>query len=165
MKAKNYFLFTLITIFISVCFANGQTLPIQNQRILFNYDNSGNRVSREIFLIKPIITSDVSNNDTLELYNSNALAEETQPFSDKIGSDNIKIYPNPTRGQLKIEFLTPIEPNRIRISVFCSSGKLVYQKTMLQNPEMVDLSDQVNGIYLMVIENEVNKVTWRIIKQ
>lgn len=138
-----------------------------SQYISYNYDDSGNRISRDIILITPKNQSDVSESksDSLGLEKSDILPEDEPYYADKFGPDDVRIYPNPTSGQLKVEFVTPIECNGITISVYCSAGKLKYQKKMMQNPEVIDLSNQSNGVYLMTIENEVNRISWRIIKQ
>lgn len=168
MKTKEVLLFTTLSIILSMSYSYGQTGSTQNLRILYYYDNSGNRISRDIVLEKPIKQFDnigETNGDSLALRNYEESSKEDLYYSDKFGSEDVRIYPNPTRGQLKVEFFSPVDHSSIRLSVFCSAGKLVYRQTMLQNPEVIDMSNQVNGIYLMVIENDTSRITWRIIKQ
>jgi len=75
----------LFILFMSIC----SLLHSQN-KVNFGYDNAGNRISRTISLLKSAPTSD---------------SEEEPPvvYSEMLSDIEIKIYPNPTDGLLKVE--------------------------------------------------------------
>lgn len=69
-------------------------LPIVSSaqgRIEYSYDAAGNRVKREI--IMPI---------TKVMAEQQDFSSDNQNFSDMLSDHSIKIYPNPTKGALKI---------------------------------------------------------------
>jgi ACT domain-containing protein len=80
----------------------------------------------------------------------------TSEFS---GLDDIKIYPNPSKGIFNIEGLNASKPNIIEI--YTIDGKLIKQKKSNSIKEMIDISDQISGIYLLLID----KKTFKILKQ
>ncbi|MDY0347871.1 MAG: T9SS type A sorting domain-containing protein [Tenuifilaceae bacterium] len=167
MKSFNVLLATTLFVILSAVYVQSQTMPIEAQRISYSYDDSGNRIIREILLVKPKTQDDDNEfkRDSLGREKSNTLSEGKPYYSDRFGSNDVRIYPNPTSGQLKLEFVSPVEYYGITISVYSLTGKLVYRKKMMLNPEEIDLSNQLDGVYLMTIENEVNRISWRIVKQ
>jgi hypothetical protein len=66
----------------------------------------------------------------------------------------VKAYPNPTSGWVTISGLTGIS----RIAVYAMNGKLILQKETTQIEESVDLTSQVAGTYILVINEQRLKV-------
>jgi hypothetical protein len=71
----------------------------------------------------------------------------------------IKVYPNPTSGILTIEGLP--ESHKSTIAVYSDNGKLIMKKSTNSRQEIVDISKQVSGHYLLII----NKQSVKIIKR
>lgn len=71
-------------------------------------------------------------------------------------SKNFVTYPNPTSGILKIEGLRTNQENRI--SVYSVDGILIKTKISNSITEVIDLSDQVSGVYLLFINNQPFKI-------
>lgn len=79
------------------------------------------------------------------------------------GQANIKIYPNPTNGNLKIEFGNEVN-NEISVSVINLLGENVLQlENLSQKQIQLDLSGLVPGIYLIRIQAGNQLITRRII--
>ncbi len=100
-------------------------LKAQN-KINFAYDAAGNRVSRTIELpANPSMFGD--GGGTAEL------REDKNFFTETLAEKQIKIYPNPTRGQLRVEILgyEDLEANSF-IQVFTSSSALIYKTANLR---------------------------------
>lgn len=130
------------------------TTSIKAQReINFQYDSSGNRTERTIYL-----PSGNSSNSTL-------LDRELKFEEDKLGQREIKIYPNPTKGQLKVEISGTEFGTKDFISIYTLSGSLIKRISPLQTVNIVDLTTQVSGMYLMVISLGSESLKWKIVKQ
>jgi hypothetical protein len=72
---------------------------------------------------------------------------------------DLKLYPNPTSGIIKIEF-----PYVGDVSVYDLSGKLIYLKSNAEGTATIDLSNLHSGIYFIQVKGEVKVLTSRIIK-
>jgi PKD repeat protein len=94
---------------------------------------------------------------------ANAFGQHTKTVEDYIivdlvgiaetGKDNFRVFPNPGNGIITIE--STVTHNRnINYSVISSSGKIIKQlnATNQNEPLLINLSDQVDGIYLLMIE-------------
>ena len=81
--------------------------------------------------------------------------------------ENIHIYPNPNRGEFKIDF-SPNTGDDIIIEVFDFSGRLILRKTYHSQDafnELINLNEAESGVYLLRITEGLKKVTKKIIVQ
>lgn len=79
----------------------------------------------------------------------------------------LKIYPNPTRGNLTIEFTVPIEKSEGKLEFFDIQGRKVMNSPIDNTKELVhiDISNLKNGIYLMrVLMNDGRQFSQKLIK-
>lgn len=120
----------------------------------FRYDASGNRLTRTVILLK----SATINPDSLEAKKS------IIPLDDQIGLQEMRIYPNPTKGLLKIE-LPGLADQMAIIRVYDSGGKQILQKIALSSANEIDLSSQPAGVYIMMIRIGQENKEWKIIKE
>ncbi len=135
-------------IFVSMLFFN---IVGFSQTIKYSYDAAGNRVLREIIL---------SRQKSVE-----SVKESEKPIEEKLSDKIIKIYPNPTKGELKIEVTNWDEKCTGNIYIYSSNGALIRQYS-LDNPlHIVDISDEPVGFYILKIYLNENISTWRIIKE
>lgn len=116
----------------------------------FGYDNSGNRISRNVLLMKSATVpgEDVASQASL---------------NDLIGEREIKIYPNPTKGQLKIEIPNTEEIQAV-LSIYSMTGALVKSTKATSTNTTIDLSGQLPGVYNLVIQIGELSSNWKIIK-
>lgn len=118
------------------------------QTIEYGYDACGNRIFRQIVLEK----------------NNKALEAEEMPFSEEqLGAVQVRIYPNPTHGHLKV-ILQGIGEQQGSIEVYDMQGKRIAYLPHAENEIDIDLSPQPNGIYLMRLTIGTEVSTWKIIK-
>ena len=137
----------IVTAFASVLFC----CTVTAQTIEYGYDACGNRVTRQIVLEKT--------NKSL------SVANVQEDFSEEqLGEVQVRIYPNPTHGHLKV-VLQGVDELQGTIEVYDTQGKRIAYLTNAEHENDIDLSPQPNGIYLMrlSIGNEVS--TWKIIKR
>ncbi len=137
----------LLGFFAGVCL---QTLHSQD-RILYGYDAAGNRISR-----------------TIELSSRSAPApEEEEPtvYSEILSEIELKIYPNPTDGLLKVEIYNlPVE-QAAEIRLYSLSGALVTTLGGITDSVTIDISNQPAGTYVMKIVAGDKQTEWKIIKR
>ncbi|MCG8701217.1 MAG: T9SS type A sorting domain-containing protein [Bacteroidales bacterium] len=81
---------------------------------------------------------------------------------DNLTNSKIKIYPNPTNGQLKLDFTD----NKLKqLSITDFTGKTVLKKVSMQHHEIIDLSGFVNGIYMINVQSDKENFTTIVHKQ
>ena len=117
----------------------------------FTYDAAGNRLSRII----PLKSASIENKDTL--------ANNQLTFEDLIGNRPVKIYPNPTKGLLKVEIPFTDEPSAT-LKIFSLQGGLVISKDVSSVFTEIDLSNQPAGMYILRIGIRELTSEWKIIK-
>ena len=124
--------------------------------IRFAYDALGNRVKREIVL---------QNSDVVKRNMSSEEKKEDNFYSDMLSEKQIRIWPNPTEGHLKVEIqgLAPEEKACLRITSM--SGAVVNVKETTSPVSELDLSHCIHGIYLLHIATGRQETTWKIIKK
>lgn len=124
-------------------------------RISFKYDDNGNRNSRVIVLANKSATIPT---DSLQA------KKAEKPLEDQVGLQKTRIYPNPTRGLLRIEF-PALSDQETTIRVYDPSGRQIVLKRAISSGNEVDLSSFPSGTYIMVIHTPQEKKEWKIIKE
>jgi YD repeat-containing protein len=127
--------------------------------IHYSYDAAGNRTESIIYLEKD------------DSKGSENLKDAKKKVEEVIDDDSFKpqilrIYPNPTKGLLRIEILTePGDNINIRVRVLDINGRLVFDKKNLSPMTDIDLSSQPDGAYILAIEQGSIISKWKVIKQ
>ncbi len=138
----------------------------QTVEIIYDYDAAGNRIQREY---KVIPAAPETFNDTETANSEEALEGEgiTEPevYNDLVAEKQFNIYPNPTRGKLKIDMLNYSFGTEGIIQVFDLNGRLVKQVTKLEVSMELDITNEPAGTYIMVIVVGNEKSEWKIAKQ
>ena len=148
---KLYFLATLLMM----------SLASQAQKTYqYEFDEAGNRKARyEVTLSSGDGESLISDG----AFNPNNLKIET--LEDYIAGKNLKIYPNPTRGELVLEFTEFPEDSPITMKLFDSNGRLLKSELVNGQYHLLDINNEPNGNYLLVLTLKKFKKTYQIIKQ
>lgn len=112
--------------------------------VSYSYDQAGNRIKREIVL-------------------SQFRMSPSESYTDMLSDKEVRIYPNPTKGILKVEIDDYEETAGYSLYLYSTSGKL------LLSPEVssctyLDLSGYANGIYILTLELDGSAKTWKIVK-
>ena len=150
MKPKYYF-------FLAVCFMLFViSLPSfgmsGDTTFVFTFDASGNRIERVIDLTK-----------SAQITASSSSANEEKLFEAELSNLDIRIYPNPTKGVLKVEIpdIGDIKPTLV---VYNLQGKQLVHKTVSNQISTINLSVHPAGMYIMKIVNGQESLDWKIIK-
>lgn len=119
----------------------------------FTYNESGHRELREVILLK----SAAATQDTM-------ISKQTEkPLAREIGLQELLIYPNPTKGIVRIEI--PLLDSEAFIRVYDSNGKAIIQKTVTEPSSGINLSGEPSGIYILSIRIGSIKKEWKVIKE
>lgn len=124
---------------------------ISAQFVGYGYDPAGNRIKREILI-------PVNENRPTQAPKK---AVSTEMLSDRI----IKIYPNPTKGMLKVEIGNYDASDVGVIKIFDSNGVEKLNANILESAISFDISGYSPGLYFMHIRINEDETTWKIIKQ
>lgn len=128
------------------------SLSIYGQtEVEYFYDNAGNRIAREIVLLQ---NSPQKNRSS-----------EKKSYTDKLLEYTIRIYPNPTKGNLQIDILEANNETRGDINLYDLKGKLIDKANIDSGRIYFDLTTQPAGIYIMKIKIEDKSTSWKIIKE
>ena len=123
----------------------------QIQEVTFEYDDAGNRES------VTVIPMGSGGSDEYD--------QEEKVFEKQLGEQSIKIYPNPTRGNLSVKIDNMEDVSTSSIAVYNSVGVMVKQLQEVTDYNDVNISEQPNGVYFMVITIGDKKTKWKIVKQ
>lgn len=128
-----------------------QTLA--QQVLKYEYDESGNRISRKVILLSS--KQDQPRQDKSEQESINELMDA---FS-------VTIYPNPTHGNLTISTQSTHNNPLTELMLYNTQGKLLYKDTNNNNTNTINMSMYDKGIYLLIIMIEGNRKEFKVIKQ
>ncbi len=149
MKPKHLVFLIAFTILL---IKNLQSFGICDTTYVYTYDVKGNRTDRIIDLTKSATIQNSSNSGNIE-----------QSVEDDIDGINIKFYPNPTKGNLKIQ-VSGIRDNKVLMEIYNIQGKKILNSQILNDVETADLSKYPSGMYVLKIIIGRNTSEWKIIK-
>lgn len=120
--------------------------------ILFSYDSSGNRTERIIDLNKS--TRIVGTADT----------NQEEVLTDKIADKIIKVYPNPTKGEIRIEIPSIENDLGGTIEIVDLKGQMVFRQNNITASNLINITNIVDGFYFLRLKVEGNILEWKIVK-
>ena len=125
-----------------------------SQTINYGYDSSGNRTDRYIGL-----------KSTRNADNKVDEEQDQKSFRDQLGDIEIKIYPNPSKGELTIEIVNLPKDPVGWIGVYDTTGKLIFKQSELVYRNVVNISSSDNGMYMLriVVGDDISE--WKILKE
>lgn len=86
-------------------------------------------------------------------------------YEETFADYRVRIYPNPTKGHLKVEVAQPEPQIDINITLYNASGVDILEYKTVQSSFDINISDEVSGIYIMKIKIGEWCTEWKIIKQ
>lgn len=143
----------IFILFLFVLLASGTAYSQTSYQ--YTYDTSGNRLTRTVILLK-----------SATIPNDSLMAKELkQSIDDQIGLQKTRIYPNPTKGLLRID-LPALTDQEATIRLHDSNGRLFIQQTAVEQNNELNLSAFPAGIYIMSIQiGRDDRKEWKIIKE
>jgi len=121
LKSKNMKQLYVLLIAILLAFSSFSQ-PIDH--ISFTYDDAGNRESREVIYLK---TGEV---EEAEATNQTAFGQvmDSVEFKSTLGTKEITIFPNPTKGSLTIAMAGAQETGPATLVLFSLKGEVILQR-------------------------------------
>ncbi|MDR1682141.1 MAG: T9SS type A sorting domain-containing protein [Candidatus Symbiothrix sp.] len=143
MKTK--YLLTGLLLLASAAFISAQS-------IAFDYDADGNMESRYVVTLQSVKAAETETTETTEI------AEiDLKDF-------HITIYPNPTKGQIRI-IMEPFLPEQSKsLQLYDASGKLLKTQAIASATTALEITGNP-GVYLLNIRLGETVSKWKIIKQ
>lgn len=127
---------------------------VRADRIVYSYDNSGNRTLRQkeiVYRTRSVVDGE---------------SQEQEEYSDTLSFYNkVTIYPNPTEGLLKIDVTGMECVSSSSLSVFNQSGQLLMNIRPLSGSNEIDLTGYPSAVYYFIIALDDKTSTWKIIKK
>lgn len=120
------------------------------QNTKYSYDNAGNRIKKEIVMNTRAISKEESSKEC---------------YSYMLLERNIRIYPNPTQGKLKLEIMGYMSSDQCAVCVVNASGQQILSTPITSSWTEVDINAQPNGIYILHVSLNNKETTWKIIKK
>lgn len=154
-------IFTPFLLAITLFLFYKESVMAQTNTVYYSYDDAGNRDYRgpEIKLTSKKSAQIIDSTATLENQPEENLVEE------KLGETVVKIYPNPTRGQLRVE-ITGFDPaQQSAIYLYTLSGTMVTAKQPLTGDDVIDLSSNPLGTYILKLKLGEKVSEWKVIKE
>ena len=154
----NKFLVLIVLVSLNVFLLPGQTIH-------YDYDETGNRTKRYIVLGKGNSSDEESSKKYEESSKEVEENTKTKEFEDNLGELTIKIYPNPTRGQLAV-VISGLGPDEtIDYQLFSNTGLLLDTKGKNNCEFKVDMARYPGGMYVLrlMIKGKISQ--WKILKE
>ena len=143
-------------------------------RVRFAYDAAGNRVRRELVVgsKKPKGLRTLSTDSTQQATSDLNPRDEADRrhlsgrdyVTETIDRGQVRIYPNPTEGELTIEFLGYRPEQRAVLVVYDLFGRVVVRREVASMTTMLDLSGQSAGLYVLHLIVGKDRSVWKIRK-
>jgi hypothetical protein len=94
-----------------------------------------------------------------------AFNNQNEMYEDNADGQKVIIYPNPTKGQLKIEIQGDEKITNTLIYLYDLSGKLLINKKQYDSNIPLDLSGYSPGVYILKITMGGKSSEWKIVKE
>lgn len=128
-------------------------LKAQN-KVAYAYDNAGNRIGREIVMQAQKAKASRQLPGTARL-----------SLTDMLNEHDIKIYPNPTYGFLKLSIYGLKGTDKCSMSLYTTKGAQIMANDVNKESLEINISNQPAGVYLLRITINNNSTIWKIIKK
>jgi hypothetical protein len=131
------------------------------REVHFTYDNAGNMTSRKIIdLSTPEKAENKDNADNTE--NTNDLDNFYEDF---LGEQEIKIYPNPTKGKLVVEIPSYQYNSNDKIEIVNIQGSMIMRIQPISTRNTISFQEYANSTYILLMYINGKSTEWKIIKQ
>ena len=130
------------------------SLSVSGQNIVsYAYDNAGHRLSRKIVLL--------TSNPTHVKKDTIASA----PVEEQLGDRKLTVYPNPTKGELKVDITGGNNKDEIRIQLFSAQGIQLQSRKAAIGTTPIDMTLYPPGWYILQVKAGDKVTELKIIKQ
>ncbi len=125
------------------------------------YETSNVKVS---YTVGQTVTATVSNTEAVATQGFQQPEYTIVDLKEPDADMNVSLYPNPTDGELMLDFST-MPANNTTVTVIDFSGKVVFTTTVTNQKQRLDLSNLPTGNYIVKIKNDENERHFKVIKK
>ena len=147
---RTHLIKTLLLLFTTLAF-----MPCFSQQVgivSFNYDANGNRIIRQFEI----------GGDRGGTKNG---GDKVSPSIDAVETLSVALYPNPTEGQFSMVIKGNKENVILNATITTATGTVIYDKSVCNETEQFDLSQQPAGLYLLRLTVGDESHVWRVVKR
>jgi len=120
-------------------------------------------LSSSLYAVKYSFTYDAAGNrDSRTMVDING--KESVPIQ-KILDHEIKVYPNPTAGDLRVDISGITHDLSAEVELFDFNGRSVYKEGTPTGQVTIDLTEEPNGFYIMRISIDNQNIEYKVVKQ
>ncbi len=120
-----------------------------SQTLSYAYDACGNRIGRAV---------------TVQMTSApQKVAGQIDEYMDERGSLKMRVWPNPTQGDVHVELVGDLPAEGMTVQVYSVSGQMIEQREVASNLD-IDLGGRPDGLYIIRILHGSREETWKIIK-
>ncbi|MFO7938969.1 MAG: T9SS type A sorting domain-containing protein [Bacteroidales bacterium] len=151
---KHLIIIALLTVTTAFCYG---------QKVVFGYDKGGNRTTRSYAQTRqPVVQEVIPTSPEGESGNAenNKQKESVQDITEK----DVKIYPNPTQGRLRV-VISQSERPRGTMELFSLTGQRMLSRPVTQFENTLDITEFPAGTYLLRLTMGQQVIDKKIIKQ
>jgi len=142
-------------IFSLLLFMSASFLSAYAEQISYAYDKAGNRIKREIVInTRDYGTRATDGKDMKDIFYSEMLSEK-----------EIRVYPNPTVGDLSVEIIGYEDADKCSFQIFDMSGSRIASASAESPVTHVDITGRPDGLYILNIVINGKQSSWKIIKK
>ncbi len=131
----------------------------------YSYDDSGNRVSRVIIMDEKNADLPSANPDSTFVKSAVTGESHLTKYQAKVGGQTINIFPNPSTGQFTIKIEGWDNKTTALMNLSTSIGSSLIEKTLDGPFTEVNIKEQPQGTYLLIIILNGQKETWKVVKR
>ena len=128
-----------------LCATGSFALPVR-----YSYDAAGNRVRRE-----RVVSSSRSKTPEPETYYTDDLSDDYK----------VRLYPSSSDGTVRVEIISKLAVPEGNREVYNTSGMKVLTCRIDEGMAVVNLGNHRNGVYILNIDIEGKKTSWKITKR
>ena len=126
------------------------SLCCEAQKVAFAYDETGNRVKREIFVPTPSKVKGRSMHGGDSYY-------------DMLGERTVKISQD-TYGIIKVSISEFVDGDNCTVDVYTLNGLTIFSGSINEFVTIIDISGQPDGVYILKVIINGNQTTWKLNK-
>ncbi|MFA6924934.1 MAG: T9SS type A sorting domain-containing protein [Bacteroidales bacterium] len=131
----------------------------------YSYDVAGNRTCRAVIVLRntpPPIDSTKNKTDSTQLAKDN---KDNEKYESVLGEQKITVFPNPTKGELKIDITNLPSATTGLIIITDMQGRVIYENKNITSTNMLDISSTSAGNYVLKIIVDNKTKEWVLMKQ
>lgn len=124
---------------------------VYSQRIAYDYDAAGNRISRRIVSLPP--------------QNVKGLPSDSVAVEQMFGERSVLVYPNPTKGALGVEIRGDSPDEVLRLILYSGQGVVLFQADVRPGINSVNMTACPKGWYILRVQAGEKRKEFKVIKE